>query len=387
MGYQETKAFINANIKPNGENEITGSILNTALNDVLDTGHEEIRFLSNDFQCFRMFGSSKADGVMQGPLMYSDFFRSILFLQLIGFEKGEAYYVQTIQRTKGTKYRLIFYKYDPDTQTWSNYADFRYDGNIEGPNYDEIGVFDKTLANGKRCIAVVDFSFYKGYNLACGSSPSFIVKDECLFPNGLPLDKSNINEIVAGCVQDSDLSTIIVSDNIANPANISVDKAIASAGQIADVVGWAMLKIPVSEGQVITAGGFNLRRSAYYAFYNGGLLVSFGYLQDPECYNGVTGNPQTITIPSGVDTLYLDIKTDESGSNYDYLMVNYGSSLKDRDSYQEKINKINGIELIGDSENADLSTIIVDLPVSDGSDISSGYAYIDSTDRTIKVKA
>lgn len=42
MGYQETKAFINANIKPNGKNEITGSILNTALNDVLDSGHEEV---------------------------------------------------------------------------------------------------------------------------------------------------------------------------------------------------------------------------------------------------------------------------------------------------------------------------------------------------------
>lgn len=42
MGYQETKAYINANIKPNGKNEITGSILNTALNDVLDSGHEEV---------------------------------------------------------------------------------------------------------------------------------------------------------------------------------------------------------------------------------------------------------------------------------------------------------------------------------------------------------
>lgn len=42
MGYQETKAFINANIKQNGQNDITGSILNTALNDVLDSGHEEV---------------------------------------------------------------------------------------------------------------------------------------------------------------------------------------------------------------------------------------------------------------------------------------------------------------------------------------------------------
>lgn len=45
MGYQETKAFINANIKPNEKNEITGSILNTALNDVLDSGHEEVNQL------------------------------------------------------------------------------------------------------------------------------------------------------------------------------------------------------------------------------------------------------------------------------------------------------------------------------------------------------
>lgn len=48
MGYQETKAFINANIKPNGKNEITGSILNTALNDVLDSGHEEVNQLGQE---------------------------------------------------------------------------------------------------------------------------------------------------------------------------------------------------------------------------------------------------------------------------------------------------------------------------------------------------
>lgn len=34
-----------------------------------------------------------------------------------------------------------------------------------------------------------------------------------------------------------------------------------------------------------------------------------------------------------------------------------------------------------------ISALVVDLPVSDGTGIESGYAYIDSTDRTIKVKA
>lgn len=52
MGYQETKAFINANIKQNGKNEITGSILNTALNDVLDSGHDEVNQLGQEISYY-----------------------------------------------------------------------------------------------------------------------------------------------------------------------------------------------------------------------------------------------------------------------------------------------------------------------------------------------
>jgi hypothetical protein len=38
-------------------------------------------------------------------------------------------------------------------------------------------------------------------------------------------------------------------------------------------------------------------------------------------------------------------------------------------------------------ESGSISALVVDLPVSDGTDIESGYAYINITDRTIKVKA
>ena len=48
MGYQDTKAFINANIRQNGENAITGNILNTALNNMLDSGHDEVCKLGQD---------------------------------------------------------------------------------------------------------------------------------------------------------------------------------------------------------------------------------------------------------------------------------------------------------------------------------------------------
>lgn len=61
MGYQETKAFINANIKPNGENEITGSILNTALNDVLDSGHEEVNQLGKQASNIKGIFSRESD--------------------------------------------------------------------------------------------------------------------------------------------------------------------------------------------------------------------------------------------------------------------------------------------------------------------------------------
>ena len=37
--------------------------------------------------------------------------------------------------------------------------------------------------------------------------------------------------------------------------------------------------------------------------------------------------------------------------------------------------------------NSDLYALITDLPISDGTNIESGKAYIDSTDRCVKVKA
>lgn len=61
MGYQETKAFINANIKPNGKNEITGSILNTALNDVLDSGHEEVNQVDQKLVKIAAFVTGQGD--------------------------------------------------------------------------------------------------------------------------------------------------------------------------------------------------------------------------------------------------------------------------------------------------------------------------------------
>ena len=69
--------------------------------------------------------------------------------------------------------------------------------------------------------------------------------------------------------------------------------------------------------------------------------------------------------------------------------LNKGATLLDYDDFEQKISSIDGDELIGGGggTSEDLNTIIVDLPVSDGSDIQSGYAYIETSTRNVKVKA
>lgn len=70
MGYQETKAFINANIRQNGEGAIRGDILNTALNDILDSGHDEVNQLgqkeSDDYYINLAYGAGINDSVNMG---------------------------------------------------------------------------------------------------------------------------------------------------------------------------------------------------------------------------------------------------------------------------------------------------------------------------------
>lgn len=200
--------------------------------------------------------------------------------------------------------------------------------------------------------------------------------------------KSEIDALIQqlqNALYDDDLGFTIVSTNIANPAKIS-NYAIYSEGQIGPGApdGWQMVSIPVTPGQIITFAGFYLGRNGYYAFYNGNTMVSFGMFTDP---NG-TQTPATVTVPANTTVLHIDVRTSQSPSNpYQYLQANIGSSLEPYDAFQQKVSSINGYALIGDGANSGLDTLIVDLPVSDGSDIQSGYAYIDTSTRNVKVKA
>lgn len=202
--------------------------------------------------------------------------------------------------------------------------------------------------------------------------------------NGVAMS-TELEEIKQKAIKEADLGYVIASNNIANPDNIE-NGLINSNGEHFLLVDdpWNMIKIPVIPGQIITFGGFYLGRTAYYAFYNDSTLVSFAQFNDP---NGIQ-RPTTVTVPAGANILYIDISTNQSPSNpFEHLQVNIGSTLSSYDEFEQRISSIKGTELIGGGSGDDLMTLIVDLPVSDGSNISSGYAYIDSTDRSVKVKA
>ena len=219
---------------------------------------------------------------------------------------------------------------------------------------------------------------------------------------------NSVAEIAKGvCLTEQDIKIIPLGNNLANPDYIT-DRNINLVGSINDpaATGWKMISIPVKSGDVITFGNFTLNRSAYCAFYNDngivGEVISYG---DPATYGAVT-----VTAPEGSTILHIDIKTAVSqDSDYEQIMINYGNTLLPYEPYKDRVSKIknspvtyfnnedtlnkfsesNGkLQWNGSPINSDtISTLVTDLPVGDGTGIESGYAYIDSTDRTIKVKA
>lgn len=218
--------------------------------------------------------------------------------------------------------------------------------------------------------------------------PTTLPNTRCYDLHNSPTIYAYLNdaEITADVVKQDDITIDIVSKNIANPANIEVGKFVNSSGTISvDVQNlWTLIKIPITPLASYTMGGFVLNRTSnWYAFYNGATLVSNGE------YNPNSTPILTLQAPAGATDLYINIKSRETGSNYDNLQVNLGTQLQDYDEFKEAVTKIIGYDVygVGEGGGEDLSTIIVDLPVSNGTNIASGYAYIDSIDRTIKVKA
>jgi hypothetical protein len=199
---------------------------------------------------------------------------------------------------------------------------------------------------------------------------------------------SDIKGTIPNLLKKGDLGFVVVSDNLADKNNV-LDKIIVDDGRLIDATTQKCVYIPLQSGDAgrkLTYGGFYIGRDLYGAFYNGNTIVGSRFsVYDP---NGRT-NPGTITIPSGCDRVYIDIYNQSTAPNehpYDDLMVNYGETLLPYDEFEKQINEILDFKIFGSNAEQQELDLIVDLPVSDGTNIQSGYAYIDSTDRCVKVK-
>lgn len=243
----------------------------------------------------------------------------------------------------------------------------------------------------------------------------YAIKNIPIFNNDVRFSRieQDLAQLNGAAVTDDDLKIGPGSSNLANPANISDGQYITNSGSIASNADWSLVRIDVTPGERYTFGGFYLGRNGYYAFYNGNSLIGSAVLfSDP---NG-TENPVTVLAPQNATYLYIDIKTGSSPATpYANLMVNKGTSLLDYVPYQSAIVAINNIPLSGagagpvdeqrisaietnvaelqedvavlqDQIGGSVEDIIADLPVSDGTGISTGFAYIETGTGIVKIK-
>ena len=272
--------------------------------------------------------------------------------------------------------------------------------------------------------------FLAGYVGRQTKSTSFVIPNGCKFfvvnntqnyssitingvnvLNGIWSALQGFGEVLSALNRKAEATSGIISQNIANPANIE-QGLVGSTGAInRTVTNWKMVRIPLSSGDAgkkISFGGFYLGRTGYAAFYNGETMVGslITYADPNGLYDSTTIN---ITIPSGASDLYIDImsanSTIPSGDTtpYDKLQVNFGETLLPYDVYKEEIVRINGMNISGNDEELAASVksledrvtiledtnedLIADLPLSaDGAGIDVGYAYINSSTGVVTIK-
>lgn len=352
-------------------------------NDTSKTLPQIAKYIGPAYRCFEAIGTDHEDKTVTfgtSSILASKILNAFLTLELSGFDTTLNYVISLFRYhyTENNSSEIIISSLSNGIRT--EVAVFNVTSNINnlgGVNHISVLSTDAT----KKMVATIDYSNVPdGVSTRMSESNNFIIASHCL--KGEP-------------IFESDLTIERISNNLANPANIVDGRLITSNGVIANNASWALISIPVTPGQTITFGGFYLGRTGYYAFYNGNTLVSTNIYDDPD--GGVAA---TIVVPAGANFLYFDIKSGNSpASPYTYVQANLGDSLLTYDEYKEAITKIKNTELAG-SGGGDISQletrvealesgvagVLLDLPVSDGSGISTGYAYIDSVNGNVKIK-
>lgn len=218
-----------------------------------------------------------------------------------------------------------------------------------------------------------------------GDYTAYLVNDKTLKEDVNSI-KTSLSLLDNEAIKVDDLTTEI-GNNLANPSNIQIGKLIDTNGNQYNKEGWALITIPVKEGDTISAGYFDLGRNGYGSFWdNNGAKIegsNFNYLSK------LSGKVFTQIAPINAVELRFDIQSPLiEVPSYENLMVNYGENILPYEPYSKTITKIKNIPLSGSgsNENVFYENIIIDLPVSDGNDIQLGFAYIESVTGNVKVK-
>lgn len=164
MGYQETKAFINANIKPNGENEITGSILNTALNDVLDSGHEEVGQLGQKIFAIKHMGTTSSlwHDWEVGDYMY--YTNNKFFIEVLGVDgSGNITTYRDFQPILGA-----IYTYDNQLYIWNGTDLIQKTKDVSISQIVQNGDIDGIVTIGSDSFAIRNATHDESYGLKNG---------------------------------------------------------------------------------------------------------------------------------------------------------------------------------------------------------------------------
>lgn len=353
----------------------------------------------NDQGC-AVFQIYQSDGV-QG--FFSWVYKAFRYLKLTGFDSTKQYCVTMFRAGYGasnTDFQIRFKELA--NGSLSNEVSF----SIAASSIKVVGGVNRIVAtSGNYSLeAIVDYSCVPLYSTINLTVTRFVVAPECFEPTTAAL-ASEVENLNAASLKKSDLGLSIISDNIANPDDIQTDMYVRSDGVVDKQTGWAITSVPVIAGQKVTFGGCKLGRTGYYRFQdaNGG-KVSSGQYDDPN----YRVNPITLDVPATAVLLFIDIASSSSPSDpYSGLQVNLGDTFLPYDEFEKVITSINNEPLAGGASKAleerieniedslatiqeeiglGMASVIADLPVSDGTDIEVGYAYIDSSSSVVKVK-
>lgn len=224
-----------------------------------------------------------------------------------------------------------------------------------------------------------------GRSAYTGDYTAYLVNDKTLKEDVNSI-KTSLSLLDNEAIKVDDL-TIEIDNNLANPENVQIGKMIDTEGDQYSMEGWALITIPVKEGDTISAGYFDLGRNGYGSFWDNNGAKIEGSVFD---YNSnLSGKVFTKIAPANAVELRFNIQSPLiEVPSYENLMVNYGEDILPYEPYSATITKINNMPLrgSGNNENVISEDIIIDLPVSDGSDIQVGFAYIDSDTGNVKIK-